>query len=141
MVISNKSCKKIFSSFAIASFIIVLFIPSLQANSDFQLKYKVDEKSYENQTNVSLLRCYFFIYGKISNPRIIEYNRHTGLHFYAEKVHVIGFGVSYDGLYTITQWIYNEEVQVNWKGEGPDFRGLVTNNFIIGSQRSRWFEN
>jgi hypothetical protein len=50
----------------------------------------------------------------------------------------LGFYASYDGHYDVTQWIYNEEVKLSWKTSGPDFRGIITKDFIFGIQRARF---
>jgi hypothetical protein len=58
--------------------------------------------------------------------------------FHAEEVYVSGFYPSYDGYYDVTQWIYDEEVKLNWRISGPMFRGIVTKNNILGVQRARF---
>jgi hypothetical protein len=75
------------------------------------------------------------IIGKIRNPRIMEAGSNKLLIFFAEKVFLIGFTFSYDGAKSITQWIYSEEVKLGLRTNGPDFRGLITNNFILGRQK------
>jgi hypothetical protein len=126
--------KKGISYLAIGLFIIVCLMPTLQGNLEFQPNDIPDNQKY-----ISLHRCYFLIYGRISNPIIKEYKQYKWLWIHAECVHVIGFGVSYDGLYSITQWIYDEDVKLSLEADGPTFRGLVTNNFILGRQIARYF--
>ena len=130
----HKLTKQGITLIAIGLFITVCFMPTIQGEKDFQ---QYDE--YENQKSKSLYGCYFLICGRICNPRIEEKGKYKWLWIHAEAVYVNGFGVSYDGMYGITQWIYSDDVKLTWEGHDPKFRGLITNNFIFGIQRARFF--
>jgi hypothetical protein len=119
----------------IVLFFTVCLIPVSQGTSNPENDIEIEK----NQTIKNFDRCIFFIYGEISNPRIEEQGSRKYLYFDAKKVHIIGVSYGYDGPVSITQWIYSEVVKISWKTSGPNFRGLVTNNYLLGTQRYRYF--
>ena len=121
----------------IVLFIAVCLIPISIGTSNHENYIEID--TYKNQTIKSFDRCFFFIYGKISTPRIQEQGSSKYLVFNAEKVRIVGVSYGYKGPVSITQWIYSEVVKISWITSGPNFRGLVTKNIILGTQRYRYF--
>jgi len=93
-----------------------------------------DVKTFDITTKNFVGDNIFIIFGTISNPRVVEAGSNQLLVFFAEKVFVIGFTYGYFGPTSITQFIFSEEVKLGWKTSGPDFRGSVTDNFILGRQ-------
>ena len=99
---------------------------------------KNDEKD-EEQTGTSpknfIGSIIQIIIGKINNPRIERCGSNKILVFHAEKVFLMGGTPTYEGYKSITQWIYDQEVILGIKTHNPDFRGLITKNFIFGRQK------
>ena len=132
----NKKIKKTYLFTIIGLLIAISLIPDLQAN--FSSKDNYNPNLNIKKTDKSFTACVLIAIGKISNPRIEKQDTNKYLIFHAEEVFVSGFYQSYDGYYDITQWIYDEEVKLNWRTSGPMFRGIITKNYILGVQRARF---
>ena len=134
--ILNEEVKKTYLIASIGLFIAVFLAPVLQAN--FIYKDNSNSKPSIKKTDESFTDCVLIVIGKISNPRIEKQDKYKYLIFHAEEVYVSGFYPSYDGYYDVTQWIYDEEMKLNWRISGPMFRGIITKNYILGIQRARF---
>jgi len=141
VTLNNKFIKhkrKAVSMFLLVILTILFFLPSLQANTSLQ-NYDTSNAHSTNK-NPYLTGCKFIIYGRINKSWIEHQGTSIWLWIHAEAVHVIGSGWSYDGAYSVTQWIYSEDVKLSWQvSHGPEFRGIVTDDLIIGMQKSRRF--
>jgi hypothetical protein len=117
-------------------FIVISLVPSFKANINCESN---DELIFiKNTTDKYFVNCVLFVIGEIENPRIEEIGNKKYLLFYAKEVFVSGFYAGYDGYIDVTQWIYDEEVKLSWKGSGLKFRGIITDDFIFGIQRARY---
>jgi hypothetical protein len=134
--ILNKKIKKTYLIIIIGLIISISLIPILQANFIYKENYNPNPNI--KKTDKSFTNCVLFVIGKISNPRIEKQDTNKYLIFHAKEVYVSGFYQSYDGYYDITQWIYDEEVKLNWRASGPMFRGIIIKNYILGVQRARF---
>jgi hypothetical protein len=135
--ISFKLRRIVFSAFTIGLFIAVSLIPPSQSATN--LKYYDMCEPITNQKDIYFVGCVLYIIGRISNPRIVNQGQNKWLVFHAKIARVIGFKFGYDEPESITQWIFSKNVTLSLKTDGPMFRGIVTDNFIIGSQRYSFF--
>ena len=133
----NKYLFKIINYMILLFFIGNCFFPMYCSGSELNYYKEVGEnKKVDVNCDINDLEYIydpFFIYGSIRNLTI-KYGDVIELRFIAKRVFVRSVFWSYFGPHAHEEWIYNEKVRliIDYGFIFPLYRGIITENFILG---------